>query len=637
MPPFQNINLSLISGYLDGLRPDPILTVTEWANTKRILQDTAALPGLYNSKINPYGEEIMNRLSVTDTAQKIYVKKSSQTGLTEIGNNWLGYSIDNAPSPFLYVMPTDAMMKDTSKSRIEKMIQSTPSLSEKVAVGKARDKGNTLMYKEFKGGFVKMVGANSPVGLASTAVRNVYMDEIDRYPMSVGGEGSAEGLAETRTLTFGSRKKILLTSTPTRKGTSAIDAGFENTGQRYYHVPCPFCGEFQILKIDQLRYGEAAKKYSDVKYECEHCNKLIDERFKYRMNLEGKWVAKYPDREDGIVYGYFINALYSYTGFYRWGQLLKERDECLNDIPKKIVFTNTKLGEAYEEDVGDKPDWEALFDRYNNQSLVYEANKPFASVAFITAGVDIQGDRIEVQITGWMKGKVSQLLDYRVLDGSPKEQEVWTELAKIVDEVWVREDGMELPLRLMAIDSSDGNTMPFVYAFAKKYPISKVIAIKGNAKLDSIFSPPKTVEYSKSGKKIGKQKIYHIGVSYCKSELYGRLKNQIDKETGVIPDGYCHFLPMDAWFYKSLTAEEIKQATNKRGYVEYIWVKKFERNEVLDTYVYARAAASIVGMDRWKPDQWDRETSKYNPPVKENELPKPKKVKRKSVWETRQL
>ena len=154
----------------------------------------------------------------------------------------------------LYAMPTDTMMKDTSKNRIDKMIESTPTLASKIAPSKARVKGNTLQYKEFKGGCLKMVGANSPVGLSSTAVRYVYMDEIDRYPLDVGGRGSALALAETRTITFGARKKIFLTSTPTRKGISAIDAAFEPTGQRFFHVPCPHCNAFQVLGIENLRY-----------------------------------------------------------------------------------------------------------------------------------------------------------------------------------------------------------------------------------------------------------------------------------------------------------------------------------------------------------------------------------------------
>ncbi|SHN45911.1 Phage terminase, large subunit GpA [Chitinophaga sp. CF418] len=444
----DRIDFSLLGGFQAGITPDPDMTPREWADTFRILPDSSARPGKFSSDFTPYVKEPMDRLSVNDPAQKVIVKKSSQVGFTEVGNNWLGYVIDKAPAGMLYVMPTDTMMKDTSKNRIEKMIESTPAISDKIAAKRSKDSSNTLMFKEFRGGFVKMVGANSPVGLASTAVRFVYMDEIDRYPLSVGGEGSAEGLAETRTITFGARKKILLTSTPTIKGTSAIDARFETTGQRYYHVPCPFCNEYQVLSIDQIVYEPG--KYSEAKYRCCSCQALIDERFKARMLKQGKWIPRYPEREDGLVYGYFINALYSPSNWYPWSQLVKERDEAENNIPKKIVFTNTKLGEAYESDEkGDKPDWESLYDR----SVDY-LPEPFSSVTFITAGVDVQADRLEVEIVGWIKGKINQSIEYLQIIGDTSQSEVWEELAKILNKTWVRQgDNSILPLRLMALDT----------------------------------------------------------------------------------------------------------------------------------------------------------------------------------------
>lgn len=603
------------------------MTVSEWADQKRILPETSAEPGKFRTTRTPYAREIMDKLSVSNPAQKIVVKKGSQVGFTEIGNNWVGYSIDMAPAPFLYIMPTDTMMKKTSKQRIEKMIDSTPELRAKVSRARGKDSGNTLMYKEYPGGFLSMVGANSPVGLSSTPARNIYGDEIDRYPDSVGGEGSAVDLAETRTSTFGNRRKMFLTSTPTKKGASQIDGEFEKTGQRYFHLPCPFCGEYQVLDFDQLRY--TVGKYQNVTYECCKCKKKIEERHKTRMLNAGKWIPKHPEKEDNYIFGYHLSAMYSPYGMYSWATMAKDYEDSKGDIPKTIVFINTKLGECYEPDQGDKPDWEAIYDRSED----YPVNVPFASVAFITAGVDVQADRLEVEIVGWLKGKRSQQIDYRVIIGDTTQSEVWKELEGILNETWIREgDKAVLPLRLMAVDT--GYNTEKVYDFTKKHSITRVIPVKGREKVDTYVAAPKAVDIVKAGKKIGKVKIWGIGVSIIKSELYGFLKGKIDKETGEIPDGYCHFPHRDPAYFRGLTAEEILLTKNKRGYDSVVWIKKYKRNEPLDCRVYARAAAYIIGMDRWSADRWVRELDLSTPePVPgESKSPVPIPAKRKSKF-----
>lgn len=623
----EDIDLSLLNGFFDGIMPDPVMTVSEWADQKRILPETSAEPGKFRTARTPYAREIMDKLSVNNPAQKIVVKKGSQVGFTEIGNNWVGYSIDMAPAPFLYIMPTDTMMKKTSKQRIEKMIESTPELRAKVSRARGKDSGNTLMYKEYPGGFLSMVGANSPVGLSSTPAKNIYGDEIDRYPDSVGGEGSAVDLAETRTSTFGNRRKMFLTSTPTKKGASHIDGEFEKTGQRYFHLPCPFCSEYQVLEFDQLRYEIG--KYQQVTYECCNCKKRIEERHKTRMLNAGKWIPKFPDREDGYTFGYHLSAMYSPYGMFSWARMAKDYEESKNDIPKKIVFINTKLGECYEADQGDKPDWEALYDRAED----YPVNLPFASVAFITAGVDVQADRLEIEIVGWMKGKRSQQIDYRVILGDTTQADVWIDLEKILNETWTREgDKAVLPMRLMAVDT--GYNTEKVYEFTKKHSITRVIPVKGREKVDTYVAAPKAIDLVKAGKKIGKVKIWGIGVSIIKSELYGFLKTKIDRETGEVPEGYCHFPQRDSTYFRGITAEEIMLTKNKRGYDSVVWIKKYKRNEPLDCRVYARAAAYLVGMDRWTEDRWARELFLYEPAPATNETqsPPPPQIKKKSKF-----
>lgn len=616
------IDYDIIEAFIRGIQPDPVLTVSEWADQFRYLPQENAIPGKFKMDLTPYNREIADKLSVNNPAQIIVFKKSSQIGATETANNWLGYIIDVAPAPMLYVMPTDTMMKDTSKNRIQKMIDSTPTCAAKIKPSKARDSGNTIQYKIFEGGFVKMIGANSPVGLASTAVRCVYFDEVDRYPLDVGGEGSAIKLGTTRTVSFGARKKIFITSTPTRKGASAIDAAFENTGQRHYHVPCPHCGSTQQLIFEQLRWEKG--KYENVQYECAHCHELIAEVYKGQMLSAGQWVAAFPDREDGKTFGYHINALYSPPGMYTWADMAKESDDSEANIPDRITFINTKLGECYEEE-GEMPQWERLYAMREK----YAIGTVHTNVAFITCGVDVQADRIELEVVGWIKGKESQSIAYRIISGDTAQSETWDKLDVVLNEQFMRSDGCAMPIAMMAIDT--GYNTQHVYEYCSKHAgTGRVVPVKGREQLAMMYSAPAAVQVTRAGQKLNTVKVFGVGVSLIKSELYGWLK-MIPNDDRTYPAGYCHFPEYDSHFFRGITAEKLERTTNKKGQTVYQWKKVYKRNEALDCRVYARAAAAIYGMDYFQDQHWEYLQSN-GAPVNSANPKSPKKKNRDSIW-----
>jgi len=615
-----SIDYQLIAGFLRGIRPDPLVTVSQWADQFRILPQTNSEPGRFRTSRTPYNKEIADRLSVTDPAQVIIFKKSSQIGATETANNWVGYDIDIAPAPMLYIMPTDTMMKDTSKNRIQKLIDTTPRIKAKIKPSKAKDSGNTIQYKEFEGGFIKMVGANSPVGLASTAVRYVYADEVDRYPLDVGGEGSAIDLAKTRTISFGARKKIFITSTPTKKGTSVIDNAFKETGQRYYHVPCPHCGCLQVLSFAQLRWDKGI--YTNVEYECGDCKTNIPEYHKTKMLFDGQWIAKHPEREDGITYGYHINALYAPQGWYSWGEMAKDYDDSDGNIPRRITFINTKLGECYEEE-GEVPDYQRLYALRET----YKINTLMPEVSFITCGVDVQADRLELEIVGWLPGKQSQSIDYRIINGDTSQPETWSKLNFVLNETFAKADSTQLPISIMCIDT--GYNTKYVYDFCLTHMgTGRVVPVKGNATLSTMYSAPKAVQITRAGQKLNTVKVFHVGVSLIKSELYGWLKLN-PNEDQTYPPGYCHFPQYDLHFFRGLTAEKLERTTSKKGFTVYEWVKVYKRNEAIDCRVYARAAAAIFGMDFFTDKHWQSMRIAMPGAPKP---PKTNKKKRDSIW-----
>lgn len=562
----------------------------------------AAEPGPYRSERTPYWIEPMDMLSVTTIIRKVVLMKGAQVGATEIGLNFMGYVIDIAPGPFLGVMPTQDTMERNSKGRIAPMIEAAPRLREKVKDSKSKNSGNTINNKEFPGGVLALTGANSGAGLRSMPVRFLMLDEVDGYPMDVEGEGSPIGLAEQRTATF-SNRKILEISTPTIHGLSIIENEFLLTDQRYYYVPCPHCGALQVLKFTCLKW--TAGVWEDAYYECEHCNEPIQERFKTQMLAAGKWISTAPEKSSRYTVGYHLSAMYSPFGWKSWAEIAEQWEKAQGDDTKLKQFYNTVLGETWKER-SDAPEWEAISRRAED----YPHNTLRKGVAFLTAGIDVQKDRIEIEIVGWMPGLKSHQVDYRVLMGDVQKKEVWDDLDKVIKELWPLESGEYLPIRMAAIDT--GYQASIVYKWAKRHGYSRVVPVKGSEALQNYFSPPRAIDIVKHGKKINKQKVWHVGVNFIKAEVYSNLRQEIDIETGVVPDGFCYLPKRDPHYFRGLTAEVQEVVRNKKGYIQYVWKKKYDRNEPLDCRVYARAAAAIIGVDRWSAERWEQETNLHS-------------------------
>jgi len=613
-----------ILGAISSLKPEPRLLVSEWADQNRILSSSSASePGKWRTSRTPYLKKVMDCLSVYSSYKKVVVMKGAQLGFTEAGNNWIGYIIDNSPAPTLMVQPTDSTMKRNSKMRIAPMIEASPSLRTKVSLAKSRSGENTIEQKNFPGGILLMAGANSPVGLRSVPIKNLFLDETDGYPGNLDGEGSPIDLATARTRTF-AKKKIFIISTPTIAGSSVIESEFLQTDQNYFEVPCPFCGGTQRLIFEQLTWEP--QKYETVKYKCIHCNELISESSKPTILPLGEWIPSVAGNVNSEVIGFHLNSLYSPYGWYSWAEVAKDYDAALKNPIKMVTFTNTVLGETWAEE-SEAPAWENIYNRREEYKINTIPNK----VCFLTCGVDIQKDRIELEVVGWCSDKQSYSIDYRVLLGATALPDVWQLLADVINETWTRDDGLEMNIRLTAVDSGFNTTE--VYDFVRKFPVTKVIAIKGSDSLGMAVAPPKTIDLSRSGKKIGKVKIWQVGSSYLKRELYSWLG--IEKGDKEGHPCYCHFPQHNENFFKGLTAEDWIPAKKQ-------WKKRFERNEPLDCRNYARAASVIVGLDRLKPFQIEALSgSVYRKKAENTATTKPKresiwgergKSKRESIW-----
>jgi phage terminase large subunit GpA-like protein len=622
------------SSFFDGLRPERRLTVWQWADEHRILSSKAsAEPGRYRTSRTPYMREIMEVMSVNDPTEEIVFQKSAQIGFTEVISNYVGYVIDHSPAPMLVVWPTVDMAKRNSKTRIDPLIEECPRLRECVKDKRSRDSSNTTLAKEFRGGVLVMTGANSGVGLRSMPVRFLLLDEVDGYPFDVDGEGSPIELARARTRTF-VRRKIVLGSTPTIHGRSHIEDAFQRSDKRYFHVPCPHCGHYQKLVFSQLKWDK--DRPETAKYECVDCRELIENWQKTTMLKAGRWIQENPGPK---VVGFHINALYSPVGWYSWPDAASEWVKSHKNPEKFRAFVNTVLGEPWKER-SEQPDWHRLYERRED----YPFNFVPTGGLFITAGVDIQADRIEVMIRAWGRNKVSWLVDYRVLSGDTSDERTWKQLDSLLQESWALTDNADirLPIKLMAVDS--GFNTQHVYNWVRRYPPNRVIAVKGTDSMQTIVGHPRAVDVTIKGKRVSNGlKIWPVGTGIAKTELYGWLA--LNKASEGEPDapGYCHFPQLGEDFFRMITAEEL-QIKFVKGFKKFEWVKVRERNEALDVSVYSRAAAAVCGIDRYTEEHWsrmEREMGLLSPPAPKDDslkespttaaIQRPKK-RRESTW-----
>ena len=577
---------------LSLFKPPPKLTLSEWADTYAYLSpESSAEPGRWRTI--PYQKGIMD--AITDpTVERVSVIKSARVGYTKIIGHVIGYFIHYDPCPIMVVQPTESDAEQYSKEEIAPMIRDTPVLHGKVSDAKSRDSSNTILQKQFNGGTLSLVGANSPRGFRRVSRRVVIFDETDGYPPSAGAEGDQIKLGIRRADYYWNRK-ILSGSTPTTDIRSRIKPMYEESDQRKYYVPCPHCGELQVLEFSNLKWDEGNPM--GAWFECVACHKKMEHSQKKWMVENGEWMAS--EKFNGHA-GFHIWAAYSYSPNATWGHIATEFLESKKLGKESLkTFVNTVLGETWEER-GESPDWERLYDRREP----YELNRPPAEAMFLTAGVDVQADRLECEIVAWGQDKQSWSIDFRIFMGNTATDVPWAELDKVLFEEWTHPNGVMMRVAMVAVDS--GFHTQHVYSWARKHSSQRVMAVKGSDRMPVLLSRPSKVDLTVHGKvfKSGFQ-VWSSGVSVAKNELYSWLKLPSPVDGEPYPSGFCHFPEYESEYFKQLTAEQLVRRVVK-GFPKFEWEKTRARNEALDCRLYARVAAHAFGLDRFTERQWER-------------------------------
>jgi phage terminase large subunit GpA-like protein len=586
---------SWLVGAATALRPPPKLSLSEWADRYFYLSaESAAEPGRWHTL--PYQRGILD--AITDPAvERVTVMKSARVGFTKCLNAAIAYYMHQDPCPILVVQPTVEDAEGYSKEEIAPMLRDCEVLAGLVRENTVKTSASTILHKTFPGGVLSMVGANSGRGFRRVSRRVVIFDEVDGYPPSAGSEGDPIKLGERRAEYYWNRK-IIAGSTPLIAGASRIEELFESADRRRYHVPCPHCGHMDFFTFDRKADRGHTMRWHDGQpetafFECRAGGCVIEETGKRAMLDLGEW------RADGVFVGhasFHIWAAYSLSPNASWGQIATEFLEAKRGGPEKLkTFVNTTLGETWKER-GEAPDYERLYQRRES----YAIGTVPAGVVVLTAGVDVQKDRLVYEVVGWAPNKESWSVDAGELygdtaieasAGTPERPSPWAKLNDLLSRTYGSHS-----IAMLAVDS--GYATQVVYGWARQYPMSRVIACKGVSGARMLVGAPSPVDVTTGGRKIRRGcKVWPVGVDIGKSELYGWLRM-----TDVGP-GYCHFPEHGEAFFQQLTAEHLVTVVNRRTHrAKMEWqVLPNRENHFLDCRVYARAAAAVLGIDRMAP------------------------------------
>lgn len=580
---FDALQAGLLSARRRNIQPPPKLTLSQWAAKYAVLsRETSAQTGRFHAF--PYQIGIMD--AITDpTVEMVTVQKSARVGYTKILDHVAGYYIHQDPSPILVVQPRVEDAEDYSVTEIEPMLRDTPVLAEIVGDPKKKDARQKINKRIFRNGAsISFVGANSPGGFRRITARIVKFDEVDGYPvMGAGKEGDQIKLGIKRTESFWNRK-IILGSTPTVKGESRIEKSYANSDQRKYYVPCPHCGEYQVLEWGgpDTPYGMKWDKDENgvgipdsVFYACKVTGCVIREDDKEDMVERGEWRATKPFKGHA---GFHIWAAYSLFVNASWRNLVAEWLEVKDDPLMRQTFVNLVLGETYE-DRGDRALQE---DRLAARCEVWGAEVP-DGVAVVTVGVDTQGDRFECEVVGWGVNEESWSIDFEVIAGDMETPDPWNRLDAYLKRIWFRADGRGFEAMAVCHDSG-GNHTQKVYEFAKARLGRRVWAIKGDSAIGGKRSPVWPTKTPSRRNKSSFRPVI-IGVNAAKDSVRSRLHLV---EPGP---GYMHFpVSRDINYFAQLTAERSVRKTSGGQHYRVWELPNGRANEALDCRVYAYAA-----------------------------------------------
>ena len=571
--------------------------VWEWADRSCWLTSrTSNEVGRYSSLRTPYIREPLEALSPrvrdengnwkTSEIETVVLMKGAQLGGTLGLLYWLGYNIDVEPGPFLVVFPTLELARKWSKVKLQEVLTMVPKLNRIVTNAKEKEFGNEVLAKYFPGGFLAMVGANSPAGFRQLTIRNAACDDFDGFPASAGDEGSPAELVANRQTTF-SDAKTYLVSTPTIKGASNIEHAYALTDQRKFFVPCIHCGHMQVIEWKNIHWPSG--KPEKAKMTCIECGKQMENRDKNVMLPRGEWRPTNPTPRMRTWRGYHLPGLYAPHGWKAsWPNQARRWVAAQGDREALQVFINTVLAETFEDAQVKK---EVGVDYLMARREPYSTDIMPEGVLVLVGSIDVQGDRLEVAVQGYGLDRECWHIEHYVLEGSPtfvdlspESGSVWRAAFEILSRPRKHEKYGEIAILASCVDTGGACTQS-VYDAVKRVQTMGVVwwAVKGKSGTDAIW--PRHRSTAKIKRTLLEVPLYLICVDSAKAQIYDSVALE---EAGP---NFRHFpMTCDEIFFDQLMAERRIREYSKGVAIDKWVLPQGKRNEILDLSVYCLAA-----------------------------------------------
>lgn len=552
------------------LRPVERVTVSKWAEANRVLPDSNSIPGPWRNSVTPYLVEIMDAFS-DEMVEEIIFVKPTQVGGTSAMENMLASAIAQDPAPAMCVYPSDDLAERTVESKLDPMIKSC-----KVLAAKYRINDSKKLALKFTDMVVYLTGANSPADLASTNIRYLFMDEVDKFPGASKKEADPVSLAKERTKTFFNRK-IFMTSTPTLKTGHIWKAKEAADVEKHYFVPCPHCGAFIELKFAQIKWPskedvpENADRAEMATYVCQECGCVITDQDKGKMLAAGRWKPVRQKTQHPKSVAFWMNTLYS--PFTRFSDIAREFMRSKDDPELLHNFANSWLAEPWE-DTKLKTNAEMVMER---QTETPEWTLP-PWTKLVTGGIDVQENCLYWTIRAWGDYMTSQNISHgQALSMGEVERIMNTELTM--------PNGEKVMVNLALMDS--GDQTEDVYEFCALNS-DWALPCKGTT---TMLSHYRLSTVNKAGSRANGMTLVLVDGGKYKDQIAARMR----KENGT--GAWMVYQGCDLDYAEQVTAEH--KITERSGGKEVQrWVLKTSHadNHYLDCEVYAAAAADVLGV-----------------------------------------